>query len=181
MLLPLVAALAAHWPGPGRPLTPGERALLAPLYRNSIDYDAVRIARGRAFPLQGRSTVVTLRRVVYAPRAVYSDDFYRGGPDQQALLVHEMAHVWQYESGMRVIAGALRAFAASGGLYQRAYRYRLAPGRDLLDYGIEQQASILEHYSQARGREAARYHDVLRRFLRDPRYARERRREPRAS
>jgi hypothetical protein len=141
MILPLLAALVAPSPARGRPLTDGERALLSPLFRDAVDYDAVRIVRGRAFPLQGRTTIVTLRDVIYAPTPVYSDDFARADGVSQAVLVHEMTHVWQHTSGIDVIAGAVGAFLASGGRYHRAYRYQLTAGRDLIDYGIEQQAS----------------------------------------
>jgi len=172
MLLPLLAALLAPSPAASRELTPGERALLAPLFRDAVDYGAIRIVRGRAFPLQGSHTLVTLRAAVYAPDPVYLDDYARAGAEGQAVLVHEVAHVWQHSNGIDVIAGAMRAFIATGGRYGRAYRYELRPGRDLLDYGIEQQASILEHYFLARGQAAARFGGVLRRFLADPRYPR---------
>src|SRR6266545_7904031 len=89
---------------------------------------------------------------------------------------HEVTHVWQYASGVNVISGAMRALVDTGGRYTRAYHYVLARGRDLTDYGIEQQAAILEDYylALARGPEAARFAGVLRRFLADPRYARRR-------
>lgn len=185
-ILPLLAALVAPSASHGRALTDGERAFLAPLFRDAVDYDAIRIVRGRAFPLQGARTIVTLGRAIYAPDPVYIADYARAAAERRAILVHEVAHVWQYESGIAVIAGAVRAFFATGGRYSRAYRYRLAPGRDLTDYGIEQQASILEHYFLARGQEAARFAGVLKQFLADPRYPRRRtaaatpRRGPRA-
>jgi hypothetical protein len=157
---------------PGRGLTAGERALLAPLFRDAVDYDAVRVVQGRAFPLQGPRTLITIRNVVYAPREVYCDDFALAGLDRQAVLVHELAHVWQHQNGIGVFAGALRALVASGGRYSRAYRYDLVPGRDLIEYGVEQQAMIIEHYFLCSGPEAAGYEDVLHRFLRDPRYPR---------
>jgi hypothetical protein len=174
MIAPVLAVALAHSPAQGRQLTAGERALLAPLFRDAVDYDAIRIVRGRAFPLQGRRTLVTVREAVYVPEEVYVDDYARSSAARQAVLVHEVAHVWQYVNGINVIGGAVRAFFASGGRYGRAYRYRLQPDRDLTDYGIEQQASILEHYFLARGFAAAAYGQVLRRFLDDPRYPRRR-------
>lgn len=173
-ILPLLAALVAQSSAHGRPLTDGERAFLAPLFRDAVDYDAIRIVRGRAFPLQGARTIVTLGRAIYVPQPVYVDDYAGAAPARRAILVHEVAHVWQYESGIAVIAGAVRAFFVAGGRYARAYRYRLAPGRDLLDYGVEQQASILEHYFLATGKDAARFAGVLHEFLADPRYPRRR-------
>lgn len=169
-VLPLLAALLAHSPAHGRPLSDGERAFLAPLFRDAVDYDAVRVVRGRAFPLQGARTLVTLGAAIYAPDAVYCDDFAATARERRAVLVHEVTHVWQTAVGIDVIAGAVRAFFATGGRYTRAYLYRLLPGRDLIDYGIEQQASILEHYYLARPRDQPRFAAVLRRFLADPRY-----------
>lgn len=169
-VLPLLAALLAHSPAHGRTLTDGERAFLAPLFRDAVDYDAVRVVRGRAFALQGARTLVTLGSAIYAPDAVYCDDFAATAIERRAVLVHEVAHVWQASVGINVIAGAVRAFFAAGGRYTRAYRYHLLPGRDLTDYGIEQQASILEHYFLAAPREQPRFARVLRRFLADPRY-----------
>lgn len=174
MLLPLLASALAASPASGRVLTAGERSLLAPIYRDSVEYGAVRVVRGRAFPLQGRTTVVTIGRVIYAPAPIYLDDFSRGSELYRAILVHEIAHVWQHDAGIDVVAGAMRALVTTGGRYGRAYDYRLDPRRDLLDYGIEQQASILEHYFLAREgiRDRERFGAVLRRFLVDPRYPR---------
>jgi hypothetical protein len=178
-VLPLLAALLAQSPAHGRQLTGGERAFLAPIFRDAIDYDAVRVVRGRAFPVQGAHTLVTLGNAIYAPGAVYVDDFAAAAPERRAVLVHEVAHVWQAAVGINVIAGAVRAFFASGGRYTRAYHYRLLPDRDLIDYGIEQQASILEHYFLAGPRDQPRFASVLRRFLADPSYPLRRRRAAR--
>jgi S-adenosylmethionine:diacylglycerol 3-amino-3-carboxypropyl transferase len=184
LLVTMLAFAMAQSPPLGRALTAGERGFLAPLFGDSIDYEAIRIVRGRVFPLMGSRTVVTLGEVVYAPVGVYCDDFAHANVERQALLVHEVAHVWQHTNGVRVVTAAVRTFVATAGRYGRAYRYELADGRDLADYGIEQQATILEHYFLARGETAARFHGVLARFLADPRYlrhARERRRTRAAS
>jgi len=169
-VLPLLAALLAQSPAHGRSLTDGERAFLVPLFRDAVDYDAVRVVRGRAFPLQGARTLVTLGSAIYAPDAVYCNDFAATSVERRAILVHEVVHVWQAAVGINVIAGAVRAFFAARGRYTRAYSYRLLPDRDLVDYGIEQQASILEHYFLARRRDQLRFASVLRRFLADPSY-----------
>ena len=178
-ILPLVAALAAQSPAHGRPLTGGERAFLAPIFQSAVDYDAIRVVRGRAFPLQSRYTIVTIGRAIYVPDPAYLADYASAAPARRAILVHEVAHVWQYENGIPIVAGAVRAFLGSGGRYARVYRYRLVPGRDLLAYGIEQQASIIEHYFLASRRQSAVFAGVLARFLADPRYPRHRDRHPR--
>jgi hypothetical protein len=108
-----------------------------------------------------------------------------------------MVHVWQYQNGILsagVIGSAILEMIGTGGDYSSAYPYVLDEGRDLTDYNLEQQASIVEDwfrltrlglqprrarlpYSRTCGATApagtptrALYEKVLRRFLRDPTY-----------
>jgi hypothetical protein len=173
-------------PEPNRPLTAGERALLRPLFRDGVDYDGVRVIAA-AFPFQPGDTYMTPNGHIYAPGWLYREDFSRD-PEDRAVLVHEIAHVWQFANGMNLVAHAIADFARHRGDYGQAYAYRLAPGRDLADYGVEQQASILEDYYlvtvrgerprqlENRGLSArerrALFGGVLRRFFADARYAR---------
>jgi hypothetical protein len=94
-------------------------------------------------------------------------------PDQGAFF-HEIAHVWQRQNGIDVTACG-------------PCTYTLAPDRDLLDYGTEQAACILEDYFLIRNHALpprhlqdpvsekhrdALYSTVLERFLADPKYVR---------
>lgn len=173
-------------PEPNRPLTAGERVLLRPLFRDGVDYDRVRVIDA-PFPFQPRSTYMTPRGHIYAPGSLFREDFSLGVADR-AVLVHEIAHVWQFANGIDLIAHAVAEFAKYRGDYELAYPYLLVSGRDLADYGMEQQASILEDYylvtidrDQPRQMENrglstrerdALFAGVLRRFLADARYAR---------
>jgi len=175
-------------PRPNRALTSGERALLRPLFRDGIDYDAVRVVHGR-YLFQPGDTYMTPRGHIYAPGPLYREDFSLEAEDR-AVLVHEIGHVWQFANGVDLVASAIAELARYRGDYERAYAYRLEPGRDLAEYGVEQQASILEDYylltaghgepSQLENRGlSARartrlYGSVLRKFLADARYARAR-------
>jgi hypothetical protein len=179
-------ASAETLPRPNRPLTAGERTLLRPLFRDGIDYDRVRVI-GAPFPFQPADTYLTMGGHIYAPGPLFRADFSRQA-DDRAVLVHEIGHVWQFTNGVDLIAHGLAELVKHRGDYQQAYWYRLEPGRDLTDYGVEQQASILEDYflitvardhasrmvnrglsTRARDRLFA---GVLRRFLENPRYAR---------
>lgn len=68
-------------------------------------------------------------------------DFSAAAPGWQALFVHELVHVWQYQQGGHL---ALRRppFAR--------YRYAITPGRPFHHYGIEQQARMVEDAFLAR-------------------------------
>lgn len=66
---------------------------------------------------------------------LWCEDFSTRSLNLRALLVHELTHVWQHQTGINLI---LRRppFAR--------YRYRLQPGKPFTAYGLEQQASIVE-------------------------------------
>lgn len=171
---------------PHRSLTRGERALLEPLFHASLDYDKIQVIDGK-FPFQPSNVYMTPRGNIYAPGALFEADFSTANPWRQAVFVHEITHVWQFENGMDLVAQGLSAFAKAGGAYERAYPYTLADGRDLVDYGMEQQASIVEDYylitrfhqapQRIENRVAptqrdALYAAVLGKFLHDAKYAR---------
>jgi hypothetical protein len=182
-------AVADELPEPNRPLTAGERALLRPIFRDGIDYDRVRVIDA-PFPFQPANTYMTPRGHIYAPGPLFRDDFSLPSlrPVERAVFVHEIGHVWQFANGIDLVANAVADFAKFRGDYEQAYPYRLEPGRDLAEYGMEQQASILEDYylvsvdhegpyrMQNRGISARErdvlYAGVLRRFVADARYAR---------
>ena len=62
-----------------------------------------------------------------------------------------MTHVWQYQNGQAVLTRAgtsqvLIELPSKAGLGNGAYTYQLDVRKDLLDYGVEQQASIVADY-----------------------------------
>ena len=176
-------------PEPNRPLTAGERAMLRPIFRDGIDYDQVRVIDA-PFPFQPAGTYMTPRGHIYAPGRLFREDFSLPSLHgvERAVFVHEIGHVWQFANGIDLVARAVAEYAKYRGDYEKAYPYRLEPGRDLAEYGMEQQASILEDYylvttvrdgpyrMENRGLSARErdelFAGVLRRFFADARYAR---------
>lgn len=174
---------------PHRGLTAGEKALLQPLFRDGINYDAVQIIHA-AHPFQPSDAYMAPRGHIYAPGHLFKEDW--SSPDVSAVaraeLVHEMTHVWQFANGVDVFVEGVEQLIATRGSYDRAYRYELDMFRDLTDYNIEQQAAILEDYYRIRyeglhpvelgnqglsiGRREELYESVLRDFFHDARYAR---------
>ncbi len=130
---------------PNRPLTAGEVALLQPIFRDGIDYERVRVI-DNAFPLQPANVYMTPRGHIYAPGELWQEDFSTGSRGRREVFVHEMTHVWQFANGMDLISRSLVELTKYGGAYEKAYAYELAPDRDLVDYGMEQQASIIQDY-----------------------------------
>lgn len=71
----------------GRRLTAEEAALLNDVYRDSVDLSAIRLVPGRAGVFGASSRPFTLGATIYLKKDALRDD----------VLVHECAHVWQYQ------------------------------------------------------------------------------------
>lgn len=180
------AAAPEQIPEPNRPLTAGEVALLKPIFQDGIDYTRVRVINN-SFPFQPTNVYMTPRGHVYAPGNLWQDDFSTS--HARAVFVHEMTHVWQHANGMDLVGQGVVEFTKYRGDYEKAYPYELDSSRDLTDYGMEQQASIVEDFYlitfrrqvpqritnrgiQEQERDAL-YAAVLKLFVANPRYARD--------
>jgi len=171
---------------PNRPLTTGEIAMLTPIFRDGIDYAKVHVINN-SFPLQPANVYMTPRGHVYAPGDLWQSDFSTQRSGNRAVFVHEMTHVWQYANGMDLIGQSVVEFTKYRGQYEKAYPYELVEGRDLVEYGMEQQASIVEDYYSMTGdtgrphrmtnagitdeQRDALFASVLKQFLANARYA----------
>jgi hypothetical protein len=130
---------------PNRALTDGEIALLKPIFRDGINYAKIRVINN-SFPLQPANVYMTPRGHVYAPGRLWKDDFSKASAGLRAVFVHEVMHIWQHANGMDLIQQGVVEVLKHNGAYEKAYPYELERGRDLVDYGMEQQASIVEDY-----------------------------------
>lgn len=119
---------------PSRALTAGEIALASSVFGNQINYQAVRIQTAW-WVLKGYA--IAPNGAIYFNQADWSDDFSATTLAKRAWLIHELTHVWQYQKGMAVFWRAL---------VNRQYRYVLMPNKPLTDYGIEQQAKLVEDF-----------------------------------
>ena len=128
---------------PGRPLTPGERRLAAEIFGDSLDPAPVRIHRAKWFPFQPRNVAMAPDgNLWFHPQGgLWRADFSVAPDNLQALFVHELTHVWQHQQGLCLLIRR-HPFCR--------YAYRISEGRRFRDYGIEQQAMIVEHAFVAR-------------------------------
>ncbi len=129
-----------------RLLTQGEICLARQIFKNSIDYEKVKIRDYKYVFLQGRNIVMTPNGKIYAAN-IYLNDYSESVPDKQALFIHEMAHVWQYQNNiLKVKRAGIYQFIRHLTRYGEAYKYTLREDKDLLEYNLEQQATIIEDY-----------------------------------
>lgn len=176
-----------------RQLTAGEMKLAKDMFGSSIDLSRVRIHDEKYIFFQPDNSGMTPNGEIYVA-GVYSADYAGERPGRQAFFIHEMVHVWQHQTGVLqagVIGSALIEMIAYAGDYSSAYAYVLDGSKDLTDYGLEQQASIVEDYfrltrlgeeprnarppasrvcAQPTLSARALYEKVLHRFITDPTY-----------
>ncbi len=169
--LPLLLLLAAC----GRPLTDAEFAFLSTLQGDTIIAENVRLHDGlavvapREVPAPPRTTcqarlypppqgptirvntgALALFEDVHLRSDLYRDDMAEGWPRSipladAMLLAHEMVHVWQWQN--RALTGYHPARAAFEQVTKPdPYLFDLDSAADFLDYGYEQQGSIMEEY-----------------------------------
>jgi hypothetical protein len=89
---------------------------------------------------------VTVGSRLFLPLHLRADDFATADVMLQALFVHELTHVWQFQTRpLWTLASWARAVLTGGyGPGLPAYRYRLPFGR-FHRLNLEQQASLVEH------------------------------------
>lgn len=149
---------------PGRPLTPDEITMLREVYKDSVPYDKLRVHNSPladAFLHATNATATTRGNVIFIETTPEKDNYASPKSDyyMQYTLVHEVGHVWQDHNGLmpNVVSMAILNFSRllPGADAHTDYRYDVTRGKDLLDYNIEQQASIITefHFASKQGME----------------------------
>lgn len=124
-----------------RSLTEPERALAEEAFGDGLNLDSVRLTATpwpfvRAF-VPGRWFG---REWILWPRRTLPEDFALAPVKQQAVLIHELTHVWQAQQGINLLTGKIRA-----GDRPSSYEYPVGMDCDWGQLNIEQQAMVVEH------------------------------------
>ncbi|MEX0350477.1 MAG: hypothetical protein AB3N15_13725 [Paracoccaceae bacterium] len=180
----------------GRPLTETEKDFAGRIHGDALDLDRVRLIEGApvgsiTFRREPRPRVTCRERILppvkeevvtSKPAAValfnhvlftrdwYLEDYAQEYPDrlhlvQAMLFAHELTHVWQWQNRRKTGYHPLRA-AAEHGRTSDPYLFDLNETPNFLEYGFEQQGTIVEEYvcCRALAPDAARtqrLHDML--------------------
>jgi hypothetical protein len=119
---------------PGRELTSDEIATLRSVYGDSIDYSQIRIKEGNSglFSVAGRA--LTQGNTIYVPKGEL--------PLSKDTLVHEAAHVWQYQHG----GTDYMADALWGQNFGEGYDFSkgIDEGKSFSELNPEQQAELVQ-------------------------------------
>lgn len=124
-----------------RALTENEQALAAETFGDALTLATIRFL---AAPWPFRRAFVPGRWFgrdwIVWPGHALPPDLAAAPLQLQALLVHELTHVWQAQQGVNLLAGKLRAGDAPS-----SYEYPVSTCCDWRGLNIEQQAMVVEH------------------------------------
>ena len=130
-----------------RQLTAAEKQLAKSVFGAHLQLDAIRIVAHRGVI---KNYAISPNGNVYFNPQNWCDDFSKRSLQKQSWLIHELAHVWQIQQGLSVVRKAI---------FDRRYNYILEQGKLFLQYGIEQQAQMVQDYfiKKACGQECQAY------------------------
>ena len=117
-----------------RQLTAGEIALARLVFGDTINLDNVHLKT--AWWVLKHYAVSPNGNIYFHP-ANWCEDFTQDTILKQSWFIHELVHVWQYQQGVKLIRTAL---------FDRKYNYVLQQGKQFFQYGIEQQAQMVQDY-----------------------------------
>ncbi len=127
-----------------RKLTVDEIKLCKTIFSDLIDYDLVQVMNQRFLPWQPAGIIMAPCGAIHLHPIDYRDDFSKQSQLEQAIFIHEMAHIYQYQQNTNVLwQGMLLQTAYYLSFkYYNPYRYQLKLNKQYNRYNIEQQGNI---------------------------------------
>ncbi len=120
-----------------RPLSEAELALARPIFGKSIRYEKVRVNIGG--PLTWIYPGVTTGNTISFPR----DSYNQTRQKDQALLLHELTHVWQFQHhGISYLPRAVWEEVTQSD----AYTVHFDADKNFQEYDVEEQGEIVAEY-----------------------------------
>lgn len=134
-----------------RYLTVGEKKLAKSVFADALDLDNIRIVAHR---LILKHYAMSPNGHIYFHPTDWCEDFSQRSLVQQSWLIHELTHVWQIQQGIAVLRKAI---------FDRQYSYVFEQGKQFLNYGIEQQAQMVQDYfiHRATGQSCTAYEQCI--------------------
>lgn len=135
-----------------RKLYPEEISHVKDIFKDSIDYDKVRVTKGHLF---SKGATRTVGNVIHFPVESFYPDQDKLLPENLQTLSHELVHIWQYQNGGWAYAFESLAKQAAGfystGSRNTAYDWKTAVEWSIPweDWGPEQQAAAIEEWGVA--------------------------------
>lgn len=134
-----------------RYLTLGEQQLARSIFADQLELEGIEIVAHRCVL---KNYGISPNGHIYFNPNDWCEDFSVRSLAQQSWLIHELTHVWQVQQGIAVLRKAL---------FDRQYHYVIEQGKAFLNYGIEQQAQMVQDYflRRARGQRCDAYETCI--------------------
>ncbi len=134
----------------GRNLNKDEISFLKEVFSDKIEYEDIKIYNRKFFPdfIQDDYTAIAPNGNIYFPKNIDTRDFSVMDIEDRAWLVHEVGHVYQYQSqGQFALWKGARLWLIDREIRGLdVYAYEIRKGYELDDYNIEQQGDIFRDY-----------------------------------
>ncbi|PIE47387.1 MAG: type IV secretion protein Rhs [Gammaproteobacteria bacterium] len=117
-----------------RKLTNGEKMLAASIFGQVLNVDDIEIKT--AWWVLKNYAVSPNGNLYFHPDN-WIEDFSQQPLGRRAWFIHELTHVWQIQQGIKVFRKAV---------FDRRYKYAIKQGKSFFNYGVEQQARMVEDY-----------------------------------
>lgn len=127
-----------------RKLTEGEIKIAKIVFDNLINYDEVKIFNIPYLPWQPNDILMAPNGHLFINKKNYSKDYSKHSLSTQALFIHELTHILQFQKHTNVLMHGLvlqSAYYLSFKQYN-PYKYSLVEGKAFGQYNIEQQGDI---------------------------------------
>ena len=130
-----------------RQLTSDEVHELYRIFGDNIDYDSVRVVKGRYMIFQSDNVTMSPDGNIYAGNAIesggnYCRDYTKClAGNLRGHFAHEATHVWQSQRGVNVLMRGLYLHTL-GSVFSNPYRYD--PSTDFSNMNIEQQGNAVQ-------------------------------------
>lgn len=127
-----------------RNLTQGEIALCQPIFADLINYTQVKVMNHPFLPWQATGIVMAPMGTIHLKPIDYCLDFSQSSHSNQALFIHEMTHILQYQHQINVLLKGtiLQTAYYLSCKYYNPYNYHLIQNKPFKKYNIEQQGDI---------------------------------------
>ena len=133
-----------------RKLTANEIKLAKIIFGDTIDYDKVRITNRIPGLFKKSVGGMCTGNAINTSKDTYCDDY--DASYRKSFFIHEMTHIWQFQHSPSYLGKKLiKELATHHFNYMaKAYQYDLEDGKPFDDYGLEQQAGIVQDYFAVR-------------------------------
>lgn len=136
-----------------RYLTDGETEKSKDIFGGEVEYSSVKVFNRPNYVVYPLSRLFSFRsnkqsfygNIYYNKTNDYEDDLSKYS-FKMKYLIHEMTHVWQYQSGVNMLFAAASIYKDAKSNYSKGYAYNIHDDKSFDEHNIEQQGEMVAQY-----------------------------------